>query len=102
MTERARLQNRRASETFDFESQGLRFTATFSRFDDGRLGEIFLTNHKAGSMAGLNACDAAVVASIALQHGVPLDVIRKALMRDVRGAATGPLGTALDLIGGAP
>jgi hypothetical protein len=96
--ERKRLPDRRASETFDFQSQGLRFTATVSRFDDGRLGEIFLTDHKAGSMAGINASDAAVVASIALQFGVPLDVIRHALMRDARGNASGPLAVALDKI----
>jgi hypothetical protein len=85
MTERLRLPNRRASETFGFQSQGLNFTATVSRFDDGRLGEVFITNHKAGSMAGINASDAAVVCSIALQYGVPLDVIRHALMRDSHG-----------------
>jgi hypothetical protein len=50
-------------------------------------------------MAGINAQDAAVVCSIALQYGVPLDVIRKALMRDVQGRASGPLGVALDAIG---
>jgi hypothetical protein len=96
--ERKRLPDRRASETFDFQSQGLRFTATVSRFDDGSLGEIFLTNHKAGSMTGINASDAAVVASIALQFGVPLDVIRHALMRNARGNASGPLAVALDQI----
>jgi hypothetical protein len=95
---RQRLPNRRRSETFDLDSQGLRFTATFSRFADGTLGEIFLQNHKAGSMAGINAQDAAVVASIALQFGVPLDVIRKALMRDGQGRPSGPLGCALDQI----
>ena len=95
---RRRLPERRASETFDFESEGLKFTATVSRFDDGALGEIFLSNHKAGSMAGINAQDAAVVCSIAIQHGVEVDVIRKALMRDSQGRASGPLGCALDLI----
>jgi hypothetical protein len=95
---RRRLPNRRASTTFDITSQGLRFTATVSRFDDGQIAEIFLRNHKAGSMAGINACDAAVVCSIALQYGASLDVIRKALMRDARGSASGPLGVALDLI----
>ncbi len=98
MTDRRRLPNRRRSETFDLESQGLKFTATISRFADGTLGEIFLCNHKAGSMAGINAQDSAVVCSIALQYGVPLDVIRKALMRDERGRASGPLGAALDLL----
>jgi len=96
MTERRRLPNRRTSETFDIESQGLRFTVTASRYDDGRLAEIFLCNHKAGSMAGINAADAAVVCSIALQYGVPLQTIRRALMRDSQGRASGPLAVALD------
>jgi hypothetical protein len=98
MTARRRLPNRRASLTFGVESQGLRFTCTASRFEDGSLAEIFLQNHKAGSMAGINAQDAAVVCSLALQHGVPLDVIRRALMRDQQGRASGPLAAALDLI----
>jgi hypothetical protein len=93
---RRRLPNRRQSETFYLEAQGLKFTCTISRFSDGRLAEIFLQNHKAGSMAGINAQDAAVVCSLALQHGVPLDVIRRALMRDGKGRASGPLATALD------
>jgi hypothetical protein len=100
MTERHRLPNRRASETFDIESQGLRFTATVSRFADGRVAEIFLQNHKAGSAAGINAQDAAVVCSLALQHGVPLATIRRALMRDSQGRASGPLAAALDFIAG--
>jgi hypothetical protein len=98
MSERRRLPNRRRSLSFDIESQGLLFTATVSRFNDGEIAEIFLQNHKAGSMAGINAQDAAVVCSIALQYGVPLDVIRKALMRDAQGGPSGPLATALDAI----
>lgn len=90
--------NRRVSESFDLESQGLRFTASVSWFDDGSLAEIFLTNHRAGSQAGINAQDAAVVCSLALQYGVPLEVIRRALMRDAHGRASGPLAAALDRI----
>jgi hypothetical protein len=95
---RERLQNRRACETFAFECHGLSYVASIGRFDDGRLAEIFLTNHKAGSQADANARDSAVVASLALQHGVPLDVIRRALLRDARGNAETPLGAALDLL----
>ena len=97
---RERLSNRRPALTFDLEVGGLRYTATVGRFADGRLAEIFLTNHKAGSQAGANARDAAVVCSLALQHGVPLDTIRRALLRDARGVASTPLGAALDLIAG--
>jgi hypothetical protein len=96
MSERERLPNRSRSETFELTAQNLRLTCTVSYFQDGRLAEIFLQNHKAGSMAGINAQDAAVVCSLALQHGVPVDVIRRALMRDAKGCASGPLAVALD------
>jgi ribonucleoside-diphosphate reductase alpha chain len=95
---RQHLPARRACETFSFECNGLRYTATVSRFGDGRLAEIFVGNSKAGSHSDAAAKDAAVVASLALQHGVPLDVIRKALMRDSHGRASSPLGVALDLL----
>lgn len=98
MTERRRIPNRRLSETFDLECGGLRYTATISRFSDNRLAEIFLSNHKAGSQADANARDSAVVCSLALQHGVPVETIRHALLRDPHGVASSPLGTALDLI----
>lgn len=96
---REHLPNRRASETFNFEAQGgFRYVATVSRFADGRIGEIFLGNHKAGNAADVNARDAAVVCSLALQHGVPVETIRAALMRDGQGRASGPLGAALDIL----
>jgi hypothetical protein len=38
------------------------------------------------------------MASIALQHGVPVETIRRALLRDPQGRASSPLGTALDAI----
>ncbi len=97
-TARQRLPDRRHSETFSVDCQGLRYTATISRSDDGRLAEIFLSNHRNGSHADAVARDAAVVCSIALQFGAPLDAIRKALMRDSRGVASSPLGAALDRI----
>jgi hypothetical protein len=95
---RRRLPNRRGSETFTLEAGGLRFTATASRFDDGSLGEIFLQNHKADSTAGIMASDAAIAASLALQFGCSGETLRKALCRDARGNATGPLGVALDML----
>ena len=97
---RLRLPNRRASETFSFECGGQHYNATVSRFPDGSLAEIFLSNGKAGSDSDAAARDSAVVCSIALQHGTPVDVIRKALLRDPRGVASSPLGVALDLLSG--
>jgi hypothetical protein len=100
MTSRARLPSRRASEQVAFVCGGFEFVATVSRFPDGRLAEIFVTNGKCGSDSDVSARDAAVVASIAFQYGVPLDVIRKALMRDSQGRPNGPLGAALDILAG--
>jgi ribonucleoside-diphosphate reductase alpha chain len=98
MTARQRLPDRRGSETFEITAQGLSYRATVSRFDDGRVAEVFLSDHKVGSHADTAARDSAVVCSLALQHGVPLETIRRALMRDSHGRPNGPLGVALDLL----
>jgi hypothetical protein len=96
MTGRRRLPNRRASETFELNAAGLHYTATVSRFDDGRIGEIFLNNHKSNSSADVAARDSAIVFSIAVQCGADVETIRRALCRDARGNASGPLGVVLD------
>jgi hypothetical protein len=95
---RQRLPDRRESETFALAFGGLNYTATVSRYADGRLGEIFIDSNKAGSAADTAARDSAIVCSLALQHHADVDTIRRALCRDARGSATGPLGAALDLI----
>jgi hypothetical protein len=98
MTVRRRLHDRRASETFIVACAGLQYLATVSRYSDGHLGEIFLAAAKAGSAADTAARDAAIAASFALQHGAGLNELRRALCRDARGRACGPLGAALDLL----
>ena len=84
--------------TFGVEVNGLRYTATVGRFADGCIGELFLTNHKSNSSADTNARDSAIVFSFAVQHGADPHAIRRALCRDSRGRASGPLGAALDLL----
>jgi hypothetical protein len=95
---RERLPNRRRSETFNIECNGLAYTATVSWFRDGRLAELFLNNHKSNSAADVTARDAAITLSLALQHGADLETIRRALCRDSHGRASGPLGAALDCL----
>jgi hypothetical protein len=46
----------------------------------------------------VNARDAAVAVSLLLQHGCPVDTLRRALTRDSDGSASGPLARALDLL----
>ena len=98
MTARQRLPDRRAYETFQLEAGGLSYTCTVSRYSDGRIAEIFLSNHKSNSAADTNARDAAITFSIAVQHGADAETIRKALCRDSLGRPSGPLATALDII----
>jgi hypothetical protein len=96
--QRQRLPNRRGSTFFNFESMKMRFTASFSRDADGRVLELFLDNHKAGSSIGTLVRDAAIILSFALQHGADIGSIRKALARDNSGQPLGPVGAALDII----
>ena len=98
MTARERLPNRRGCESFTFELDGLVLTATVSRFADGRIGEPFMNNRKAGNQSDTNARDAAILLSFALQHGADIVSIRRALCRDSQGRALGPIGVALDLL----
>jgi hypothetical protein len=97
---RTRLPNRRASETFELEVAGLRYTCTVSRFANGRIGELFLNNHKSNSSADTNARDGAMAFSFAVQYGADAEAIRRSLSRDSQGRALGPLGAALDIIAG--
>jgi hypothetical protein len=99
MTARRRLDNRRASTTFTFDCGPHTYTATISYFPGTNdLAEIFLGNGRAGSDVDAAAKDSAVVASLALQFSVPVETIRRALLRDSRGVASSPLGVALDLL----
>jgi len=70
------------------------YTGGIGRFDDGRIAEIFINGAKVGSAAEANAQDSAIVASLALQHGCPLETIHHALVRG--GGSGGPLAALLD------
>jgi hypothetical protein len=91
---RKKLRDRRAHWLYRFECNGQKYTGGIGRFDDGRIAEIFINGAKVGSAAEANAQDAAIVASLALQHGCPLETLRHALIRT--GGSGGPLATLLD------
>jgi hypothetical protein len=88
-TPRERLPNRRASEVFQFRHEGHSYTASVSRFPDGRPAEVFLDTAKAGSAIQAHAQDSAVLVSLALQFGIdPLTIAH---------SLAGPIATALKL-----
>ena len=103
MNGRLRLANRRRSEIACFELAGIRFRATISRFDDGKIGEIFLDTNRPCSAVAVAARDIGIAASLALQSGCEVETLRKALQRLSDGGPAGPLCGALDLFaGGSP
>jgi hypothetical protein len=95
---RQRLPNRRASEFLDFQSMGMKFTASVSRDSTGKILELFVDNHKAGSAIGTLVRDAAIIFSFAVQYGADPEAIRCALGRSSDGRALGPIAEALDQI----
>ena len=78
----------------------LRFTASVSYYDGGKIAELFVDNHKAGSAIGTLVRDSAIIFSFAVQHGADPEAIRRALCRDGNGRALGPIAAALDIIAG--
>lgn len=93
---RLRLPARRAHAVVEFVHGGVPYVAGFG--GDGGTHELFLNAGKAGTSLEAMSRDAAVVLSLALQYGAPLDEIRAALTREDDGRPSGPVGAFLDLI----
>src|SRR5665213_411226 len=86
---RERLKDRRGNFSFGFKFEGFAYRATASKFDDGRLAEIFLdVPGKLGTPLQANADNSAILASLLLQHGVAPEHIRHSV--------TGPIAIALE------
>lgn len=72
---RRSLPAERASVTHEFSIGGFEGTLVVGLFDDGMPGEIFLHNMKLGSSIQGFVDSWCIMVSIALQYGVPLQVI---------------------------
>jgi hypothetical protein len=98
MSERERLPNLRRQESLEFWHGGLGFTLGIGFRPDGRVAEMFISAHKVGSPIEAIARDAAIILSIALQHGADVEVIRRALTQDHGGAPASLVGAALEAL----
>ncbi len=92
------LPNRRAQESLDFTHGGVGFTASVGRYDDGTIGEAFLSCSRTTAAIESVGRDAAVILSIALQHGASLDVIRSALTKDEAGGPASVIGGLVETV----
>lgn len=86
---RERLPNRRRSLAFSFEHEGHSYRATATRYENGRLAEIFLDTGKINTSLQKNAETSAILVSLLLQHGVDAEEILHSI--------SGPIAVALEL-----
>lgn len=98
MTDRAILPTRRESDRIKFEFSGIKYYGTIGYNREGQISEIFLQAGRIGSGIEAIARDTAVAASLALQYGCPVDVMRNAVTRLDDKSPAGPLGKFLDKI----
>lgn len=92
MTRRLRLPNRRRSTTIDLDFAGLRFHVMIGFDQIDRPREIFIRAAKPDTLLDRMVDDAAVIASVALQHGADPEALAKSV------AANSPIGAALALL----
>jgi hypothetical protein len=92
------LPQRRTAETFDLRFWNQLFTVTVGFYADGTPGEVFIDGCKTGNDIESIARDAAVLLSLALQHGVPSQIIRHAVTRGASEEPVSILGAVIDSI----
>lgn len=103
MTDRQVLPRRRAAESFDFDHQTpnggfVALKVSLGFYDDGRIGEVFVSGTKVGTDLDIAYREAAILLSFALQHGADIRTIRSAMIRSATGNPEGVIGSLLDAI----
>jgi hypothetical protein len=112
--QREELPTRRAHASIKFELDRVQCTggigyethyrqtgqADFAADIGERVTEVWLNVGKVGSGIEALGHDAAILVSLLLQYGCPIDVIRAALTRNPDRTAAGPIGVLLDAIAG--
>lgn len=94
------LPQRRPHETIRFEHWGMAYVAGLGRAHaGGAIQEVFINCGKSGTQSETLSRDSAVLLSLALQHGVPIETIRHAITRNADGTPSGPVGALVDLMG---
>jgi hypothetical protein len=99
MTTRTTLPQRRYAETFELRhgDQRMPFSVTVGYYvPGGAIGEVFIHGSKSGTAFEAVARDGAILLSLALQHGVPLETIKHAITREHDGSPSTIVGAVVD------
>jgi hypothetical protein len=99
------LPQRRPNETFDLThgNQRTKFQVTVGYYrqdGNGPAGpaEVFITGAKTGSEFEAVARDGAILLSLALQHGVPLETLKYTVTRNENGEPSTIVGAVIDIL----
>lgn len=96
------LPNRRHGEVLKLHDGVLDYAVGITCYEDGRPAEVFISSSKPTSHLDDIARDAAIMASIRLQYGAPVEVLRGAATRAADGSGASIIGIALDVMAGEP
>lgn len=98
MIARNALPSRRHGESFELKHGGQNsvFHVTIGRYNDGSIGEVFISGSKSGTAFEAVARDGAVLLSLCMQFGVPLETIKHALTREGNGEPSTIIGAVVD------
>lgn len=99
---REMLPDRRRNETTEIEFAGEKYIITVGFYNNNKIGEVFINRvkDKVASKLGTaldGACrDSAILMSMALQFGTPLQTIAGAITRDEDGTPDTIIGAVCD------
>jgi hypothetical protein len=96
--QRQQLENRRPCLTFDLQVSNLSYKVSIGRFPNGKLSEVFISNHRSNSSADVAARDCGILMSLLLQLGCPAEAIAHSLSRNTDGSASGVAAAVLDKV----
>ena len=95
--------NRRAADIVTLSHDRMKFHVTFSRYDDGRIAEVFIKAGKPGSPVEAWARDSGLLLSMAIQYGVPLGEMLKTITKLEDGVSpAGGLGMIIQYLADEP
>ncbi len=109
---RAHLPNRRPATAFEIEhfdplagprGMAVKLHVTLGCYEDGKPGEVFITvcgGTGRGSMMEALAREIGILISLGIQHGIPIETMRRAVMRDEKNQPQTLAGAVLDAMEG--
>ena len=95
---RETLPQRRACENMEITYANVQVSVALGFYDDGRVGEVFMSTRKAGTPVDTAARDTAVLLSLLLQYGCSTKIISRALTADAQGRPEGLAGEVVRII----